>query len=116
MSFPGLVAPHEQTRESSGEAPTRPGAVSYLAQNEKRQNKRKETLQRKHAWRERTAIEMRQKGAVPGAIADRLGISLAHVFRLLREQGVKLPRCLDTTEYPNEVPTLGRTGAYFLAA
>jgi hypothetical protein len=53
------------------------------------------------------AVEMRAQGAVPGAIAERLRVRVATVTKILREEGLPVPRYFaDATEYADVVPEL----------
>jgi len=95
--------------EHAAEDVLRPDTPTWRDREEierRAKERRADTWERKFARRREVAREMREKGAVPAAIAERLGISLESTRIILNELGLKVPRYLDWTEYDDEIPEL----------
>jgi hypothetical protein len=73
---------------------------------EKALQARLDTFGRQREWRRRRILELREKGAVPAAIADEVEVSLEYVHDVLREHEIALPPYFDLTEYGTDVPQL----------
>ena len=64
--------------------------------------KKQETWARKRALASSDVVTLRRRGMVPLAIADKLGLRVETVARLLREQGIAIPPYLTTRDGKRE--------------